>query len=147
MRQQRLYDFGLKLTNPRKVIINLLKNTDKHLSAEEIYLDAIKTNPSIGLTTVYRTLDLFFQIGMVQKYDFGDDRARYELTDNPFKNQHHHHLVCVKCRTIVDYTDFVNEELELMNKTEKILSEKYQYKIFHHTIHFYGVCTHCRPVQ
>ncbi|MBN2412855.1 transcriptional repressor [candidate division KSB1 bacterium] len=142
--QKRLYDFGYRLTSPRQIIINILRNTDKHLSAEDIYIDAIKTNPSIGLTTVYRTLDLFSQIGVVQKFDFGEGRARYELTNNPLKKDHHHHLVCVNCKSIIDYTDFVNEELELMNKTEKALSEKYQFNIFHHTINFYGMCSKCR---
>jgi len=142
--QKRLYDFGYRLTNPREIIINILRNTDKHLSAEDIYIDAVKTNPSVGLTTVYRTLDLFSQIGVVQKFDFGEGRARYELTNNPLKKDHHHHLVCVKCKSIIDYTDFVNEELELMNKTEKALSEKYQFNIFHHTIHFYGKCSKCQ---
>ncbi len=142
--QKHLYDFGYRLTSPREIIINILRNTDKHLSAEDIYIIAVKTNPSIGLTTVYRTLDLFSQIGVVQKFDFGDGRARYELTNNPLKKDHHHHLVCVNCKSIVDYTDFVNEELELMNKTEKALSEKYQFNIFHHTINFYGMCSKCR---
>lgn len=145
--QKRLYDFGYRLTSPRQIIINILRNTDKHLSAEDIYIDAVKTNPSIGLTTVYRTLDLFSQIGVVQKFDFGEGRARYELTNNPLKKDHHHHLVCVNCKSIIDYTDFVNEELELMNKTEKALSEKYQFNIFHHTINFYGMCSKCRAKE
>ncbi|HDQ44119.1 MAG TPA: transcriptional repressor [bacterium] len=142
--QQRLCDYGFRLTNPRAMIIGILRNTEKHLSAEEIYIDAVKINPSIGLTTIYRTLDLFTQIGVVQKFDFGDGRARYELTNNPLKKDHHHHLVCVKCKTIIDYTDFVHEELELMNKTEKALSRKYRFNIYHHTVHFYGICSQCQ---
>ncbi len=143
--QEHLCNSGFRLTNPREIIIGLLRNTDKHLSAEEIYLKAVQVNPSIGLTTVYRTLDLFSQIGVVQKFDFGDGRARYELTNNPLKKDHHHHLVCVKCKTIIDYSDFIQEELELMNRTEKELSQKYQFTIMHHTIHFYGICHKCRP--
>jgi len=96
------------------------------------------------LTSIYRTLDLFTQIGVVQKFDFGDGRARYELTNNPIKKDHHHHLVCIKCKTIIDYTDFLNEELELMKKTEQALSEKHNFRILHHTIHFYGLCNNCR---
>ncbi len=142
--QQRLCDSGFRLTNPRQVVMQILRNTDKHLSAEDIYVEAIKSNPPVGLTSIYRTLDLFVQMGIVQKFDFGDGRARYELTNNPIKKDHHHHLVCIKCKTIVDYTDFVNEELELMKKTEQALSEKYQFKILHHTIHFYGLCNNCR---
>ena len=64
---QRLHEAGFRLTGPRKIIINILCSTAKHLSAEDVYVKALKINPSIGLTTVYRTLDLFYQIGVVQK--------------------------------------------------------------------------------
>ena len=96
---QRLYGAGFRLTNPREIIVHILSDTDEHLSAEDIYVKALKVNPSIGLTTVYRTLDLFNQIGVVQKFDFGDGKARYELTKNPQKKEHHHHLVCMLCKT------------------------------------------------
>ena len=99
---QRLHDAGFRLTNQREIVIKIMQNTEKHLSADEIYLEASKINPSLGLTTVYRTLDLFNQIGVVQKFDFGDGKARYELTNDPQKEEHHHHLVCVQCKTIID---------------------------------------------
>jgi len=141
---QQLSKMGFRMTNPRSIIINILNKTDKHLSAEDIYLKALKVNPSIGLTTVYRTLDLLNQIGVVQKFDFGDGKARYEHTKNPKKKEHHHHLVCIRCKTIIDYSDFVKEELELMEKTEQELSKKYRFNILHHTIDFYGICTKCQ---
>jgi len=140
----RLHDAGFRLTHPREIIINILRNTDKHLSAEDIYIKALKINPSIGLTTVYRTLDLFNQIGVVQKFDFGDKRSRYELIKNPQKQEHHHHLVCIQCKTIIDYNNFMKEELELMNKTEKALSKIHHFMIMHHVINFYGLCKNCQ---
>jgi len=142
--QKRLYSADFRLTNPRKIIINILSNTDKHLSAEDIYVKALKVNPTIGLTTVYRTLELFNQLSVVQKFNFGDGKARYELTNNPKKKKHHHHLICSKCKTIIDYTDFMKNELYLMNKTEKVLAEKHNFKIMSHTIHFYGLCEKCQ---
>lgn len=144
--QHRLNNAGFRLTNPREAVINILKATDKHLSAEDVYVQALTVNPSIGLTTVYRTLDLFTRIGVVQKFDFGDGKARYELTSNPSKKDHHHHLVCMNCKSIIDYTDFLHEELELMKKTEKALSRKHNFKIAHHTVHFYGFCDQCRKI-
>ena len=141
--QNRLNDAGFRLTSPRGLVMTILRQTSQHLSAEDIYIRAVSLNSSIGLTTVYRTLDLFTQIGVVQKFDFGDGKARYELTYNPQKKEHHHHLVCMKCKSIVDYTDFIKEEIELMKKTEKALSDKYRFKIIHHTIHFYGLCEKC----
>ena len=142
--QHRLNNAGFRLTNPREVVMNVLRKTDKHLSAEDVYVQALSVNPSIGLTTVYRALDLFTQIGVVQKFDFGDGKARYELTTNSIKKEHHHHLVCMKCKSITDYHDFMEEELELMKKTEKALSKKHHFKIMHHTIHFYGLCENCQ---
>ncbi len=141
---QRLHDAGFRVTNPRETVIAVLRRTEKHLSAEDIYVSALKENPSIGLTTVYRTLDLLHQIGVVQKFEFGDGKARYELIHNPQKKEHHHHLVCMHCKTIIDYTNFMKEELELMNKTEKQLSKKHNFKILHHTISFYGICEKCQ---
>lgn len=149
--QNRLNDAGFRMTHPRGLVMNILRKTDKHMSAEDVYVRALDINPSIGLTTVYRTLDLFTQIGVVQRFDFGDGKARYELVSNPLKSNqqqhHHHHLVCLKCKSIFDYTDFMKEEVELMNKTEKALSKKYQFKITHHTIHFFGLCQKCRESQ
>ena len=144
---QRINDAGFRLTNPRNIIINILRKTSKHLSAEDVYLKALKINPSIGLTTVYRTLDLLHRIGVVQRSDFGDKRARYELINNPTKEEHHHHLVCVRCNKIIDYTDFLKEELELMKKTEKELSKKHHFKITHHAVDFYGLCEKCQKIK
>ena len=141
---QRLHDAGSRLTMPRESILQILSDTSEHLSAEDIYLKALRVNPSIGLTTVYRTLDLFHQIGIVQRFDFGDGKARYELTNNPQKKEHHHHLICMRCKKIIDYSNFIKEELELMNKTEKELSKKHHFHIMHHVIDFYGLCGKCK---
>lgn len=142
--QNRLNDAGFRLTNPRELVMGILRETEAHLSAEDVYVKALQINPSIGLTTVYRTLDLFTQIGIAQKFDFGDGKARYELASSPNKKGHHHHLVCLKCKSIIDYSDFMQEELELMKKTEKALSKKHHFKIMYHVIHFYGLCNACR---
>lgn len=142
--QNRLFNAGFRLTNPRALVMSILRQTNEHLSAEDIYRKALGMDPSVGLTTVYRTLDLFYQIGVVQKFDIGDGKTRYELTNNPLKKDHHHHLICQRCKSIIDYTDFMNEELEFMKKTENALSARYQFDISHHIIHFYGICSQCR---
>ena len=136
--------FGARLTESREIIINILSNNNEHLSAEDVYLKAHKKNPSIGLTTVYRTLDLLTQMSIVQKFDFGDGRSRYELIKNSSEQNHHHHLVCVKCKRIINYMEFVKDELDLINKTEKELSKKHNFKIMNHIIHFYGLCENCQ---
>jgi len=129
---------------PRQVILEVLSNTEEHLSAEEIYLLIHKVYPNIGLTTVYRTLDLLVDMGLVFKFDFGDKRARYELSQGPASKKHHHHLICTKCGRIIDYTDFIDEERELLQRTEAGLSEKYNFKVTSHLIQFYGLCDECQ---
>lgn len=145
--QNRLRNFGAKRTIARQLVLEILQKTDEHLSAEEIFMEAHKNNPSIGLTTVYRTLELYTQMGITQKFDFGDKKARYELTENPEGKKHHHHLVCMRCCSIIDYDDFVDEEEALVRKTEKKLSEKYDFKITGHMLRFYGICGTCREKE
>ena len=142
--QGRLKGCGYRITLPRRAILNVLSKTCRHLSAEEIYLEVHKRYPAVGLTTVYRTLDLLVGVGMVFKFDFGDRRARYELSEGADGLNHHHHLICTICGRITDYTDFINEEIELLEQTEKGLAKKYNYKITKHLIQFYGVCDMCQ---
>jgi Fur family ferric uptake transcriptional regulator len=135
---------GYRLTAPREAILNVLSKTSEHLSAEEIYMAVHKTYPAIGLTTIYRTLELLVQMGFVFKFDFGDKRARYELAEGLQGKQHHHHLLCTECGKIVDYIDFIDDEKELISQTEKGLSKKFSFKITNHLIQFYGICEKCQ---
>ena len=141
----RLKGCGYRLTLARQAILDVLTRTKKHLSAEEIYHEVYKIYPASGLSTVYRTLELLVQIGLVNKFDFGDGRARYELeaeTEDE-KHHHHHHLVCIQCQRVINYTDFIDEEVELLRKTERGLSKKYNFKIKKHILQFYGLCDKC----
>ncbi|MCK4814549.1 transcriptional repressor [bacterium] len=140
----RFRGYGYRLTLSREAILNVLGRTSKHLSAEEIYLKVHKIYPSSGLSTVYRTLELLVQVDLVFKFDFGDGRARYELIRNLEGQDHHHHLVCISCNRVVDYTDFIEDETSSLKKTEKNLSAKYNFKIMKHLIQFQGLCDKCR---
>lgn len=129
-------------TAPREVILDLLSRTSKHMSAKEIYADLLKMYPGIGLTTVYRTLDLLYRTGLINKFDFGEGQSRYEFKSGG-KKEHHHHLICTKCGKIIDYSDFVDEELELIKKVEATLEKRHNFKPSDHNIEFYGVCEKC----
>ncbi|MBD3264863.1 MAG: transcriptional repressor [Candidatus Omnitrophica bacterium] len=142
--REELKKSGYKVTPARTAIIDLLSNSKKHLSAEDIFLKIHNISPNIGLTTVYRTLEVLVETGMVCKLDFGDRRARYEFSQGIEKEKHHHHLVCTNCNRIIDYTDFIEDEIELLKKTEKGLSKKYKFEIKNHIIQFYGLCNECR---
>lgn len=138
---------GLRFTGPRRAILNVLNHTTDHLSAEEIYLAVHREYPAIGLTTVYRTLELLVEMGLVYKLQFGDGRARFELVHSPQKPGHHHHLICLHCKRIIDYNDFISEELQLLEKVEKSLAEKYHFKILNHRMEFYGICEDCQKTM
>lgn len=135
---------GYRLTVAREAILDVLSKTSKHLSAEDTYLEIHKTYPNIGLATVYRTLELLVQTGLVLKFDFGDGKARYELSESPKGTRHHHHLICTSCNRVIDYTDFIDDEIELLSRTEKGLSQKFNFRITNHLIQFYGLCDKCQ---
>jgi len=136
----------LRITEPRRIIMEVLADTKEHISAEEVYMQVHKEYPNVGLTTVYRTLDLLEEMGVVVKLHFGDGRSRYELIESLTKPGHHHHLVCTNCKRVVDYDDFVDEEVELLKKVERELSKRHGFQIMGHVIQFFGKCSHCRRV-
>jgi len=140
----RLKENGYRLTMPRRIILDILNRANKHPSAEEIYLEAREIYPNIGMTTVYRTLDVLARVGLIQKFDFGDGRARYELIREPDDETHHHHVVCKGCGKVIDYNDFFDEETELIRKAKRGLFEKFGFKVTDHVIQFYGLCNECQ---
>jgi Fur family ferric uptake transcriptional regulator len=135
---------GYRLTAPRKAVLDYLQSTGEHVSAEDVYM-AIKDHcPSIGLTTVYRTLELLASMGVVVKAVFGDGRARFELAALHGGKEHHHHLVCTSCGRIVDYSDFVENECNTICNLEKALSDKFGFAVTSHAVQFYGLCGVCQ---
>ena len=140
----RFHGCGYRLTVPRQAILNVLSKTSEHLSAEDVYIAVHTIYTNVGLTTVYRTLELLAQMGIIYKFDFGDRRARYELSEGSKGKKHHHHLVCTNCGRVIDYADFIDKEVELLNKTEKGLAKRYNFEINNHLIQFYGLCSECR---
>lgn len=138
----RLKGCGYRITIGRQAILDILAAEESHLSAEDIYTRIRKACPGIGLTTVYRTIDILNDMGLVHRLDFGDGRSRYELAEGP-KKRHHHHLICTGCNKAINYTDFIEEEIKLLKETEKGLSKKYKFRITGHRIEFYGLCERC----
>jgi Fur family transcriptional regulator, ferric uptake regulator len=141
---QNFAEKGLRLTAPRKAVINILSKDINHPTVEEIYLQVHKKYPSIGMMTVYRTLDLLVEWRIVHKFDFSEGKARYELIDHPEGLGHHHHLICQECKKIINYTDFIDEEYMLIQKLEKRFARKHKFHINNHIIEFYGVCNNCK---
>jgi len=138
-----LKDRASRWTLPRQIVFDFLKRSSSHLSAKEIYNALHRSYPGIGLATIYRTLELLFQSGLIRKISCGDGQSRYELKTQNLAG-HHHHLICLGCGRIIDYQDFAEEELQLVKKTEKVLAKKYNFLIKDHNIEFFGLCEKCR---
>jgi Fur family transcriptional regulator, ferric uptake regulator len=134
---------GYRITRGRKAILEVLAGAEGHLSAEDIYLKVHPVLPAIGLTSVYRTLEILSRLGLIFRFDFGDGRGRFELAEAPGGERHHHHLVCTGCGRVIDYKDFIDKEKALLKKTEAGLSKKYRFRITNHQIQFYGLCDQC----
>lgn len=132
-----LKEKGFKLTPQRRSVLNIiLENHGKHLSAEEIY-DLVKLCcPEIGLATVYRTMQVLDELGLVYKHNFDDGRTRYEITQN--EDHQHHHLVCKKCGRVFEV------EEDLLEQLEQQVEKKYDFSITDHNVKFFGYCSSCR---
>ena len=138
----KLSKYCCRLTKPRQAILDILNHTGRHLSAEQIYKKASKISLKVGLATIYRNLELLVRIGLIWKFDAGDNKARYEIAKRP-EESHHHHLICKKCNSIIDYSDSVDNEKDFIREREKNLSSKYNFKIENHCIDFFGLCYKC----
>lgn len=126
-----------KLTSQRKEILNLmLDENNKYLSCEEIYEIIKKNNIDIGLATVYRTIQVFEKIGIVNKFYLDNSSFRYELVKDD-KMHNMHHIICEKCSKI----DEIEEDL--LENLEKVVIEKYKFKIKNHNLNFIGLCFEC----
>ncbi|MCD6413533.1 MAG: transcriptional repressor [Elusimicrobia bacterium] len=132
--------WGRRMTVPRREILEVLTSGAKHFSAEEIYLEVRRKYPGIGLTTVYRTLEILVQAGVVSKFNFGDGRARYEFADTDKKN--HCHVICSNCGRIIDCEN-LSGEVDFEGVIRK-LSKKLGFKINGYHLRFYGLCEECK---
>ena len=120
---------GLRMTDQRRTIATVLEASDDHPDVEELYGRASGVDPRISIATVYRTVKLFEEAGILEKVDFGDGRARYEDAER----DHHDHLIDLQTGKVIE---FVDPEIEALQ--EKIAA-KLGYKLKGHKLELYGV--------
>ncbi len=120
---------GLRMTEQRRVIARALSMSEDHPDAEELYERASKIDPNISLATVYRTVRLFEEAGIIERHDFRDGRARYEEATE----EHHDHLIDVKSGEVIEFVDEEIEQLQLK------IAQKLGYKLVDHRLELYGV--------
>ena len=133
--EQKCLDKGVKLTEQRKIIAKVISESkteygeSDHPDVDELYSRVSKIDPKISIATVYRTVKLFEEAGILTKHDFKGGKARYEA----MIESHHDHLIDIKTGEIIE---FVDDEIE---KLQKKVAEKYGYKLVDHKLELYGV--------
>ena len=120
---------GVKLTDQRKIIAKIMSEAQDHPDVNELYIRVSKIDPKISIATVYRTVKLFEEAGIVTKHDFKGGKARYEEVSEG----HHDHLIDVNTGEIIE---FVDEEIE---ELQKKVAEKYGYNLVDHKLELYGI--------
>lgn len=130
-----LLENDYRFTKQREEILEVfLKYKEKHFNAEELLDILKKRDKDIGLATVYRNLELFHRLGILNQLDFNDAFKYYELN---LAERHHHHLICINCDRIIEFND------QVLGDFEEELEKRYDFEIKDHIIKFYGICHNC----
>ncbi len=127
--EQKCQEKGLKMTEQRRVIAQVLAESQDHPDVELLHARANKIDKGISIATVYRTMKLFEEADIIQRHDFGDGRARYEERSE----EHHDHLIDLRSGKVIEFT---NEEIE---KLQHIVAETLGYKLVDHRLELYGI--------
>ena len=127
--EQKCLAKGVKLTEQRKTIAKIMSDSQDHPDVDELYRRASKIDSKISIATVYRTVKLFEEAGIVAKHDFKGGKARYE----ELNEGHHDHLIDIKTGEIIE---FVDDEIE---KLQQKVAEKHGYKLVDHKLELYGI--------
>ena len=127
--ERRCIDQGMKMTEQRRVIARVLSNADDHPDVEEVHRRSAEEDSRISIATVYRTMRLFEEAGIVARHDFGDGRARY----GEASSAHHDHLIDIKSGEVIE---FRNEEIE---RLQAEVAKAHGYRLVDHRLELYAV--------
>src|SRR4026209_2302765 len=129
---------GMKRTSQRDLILEVFLRTEDHLSNEDLYRLVKQEDPTVGQTTVYRTLKILTEAGLAREVRFGDGRTHYE---HNYKHQHHDHMICSECGKIIE---FYSAELEALQDK---MAARHGFEITQHHLRMIGVCADCQRAQ
>ncbi len=127
--EQLCIERGMKMTEQRRIIARVLSDADDHPDVEDLYQRSVKLDPKISIATVYRTVRLFEEAGLLDRHDFGDGRSRYEQASD----DHHDHLVDVQSGAIIEFHDQEVEELQ------RQIAARLGYSLIGHRMELYGM--------
>ena len=133
--QDKLNRSGLRLTHPRQVVMSVLEAASIPLSPQSIYQRSLNAQEEIGLVSVYRTLDLLTELGLVRRVHGHDECQGYVLASPG----HHHHVVCRQCEAAVEFTG-----MEDLSALVDRIQEQTGFTIDEHLLQFYGLCPACQ---
>ena len=122
-------DKGMRMTEQRRVIARVLSTSEDHPDVEELHRRAHAIDPHISIATVYRTVRLFEESGIIERHDFRDGRSRYEEAPE----HHHDHLIDMKTGTVIEFTD---DDIEAL---QNAIAKRLGYKLVDHRLELYGV--------
>ena len=125
---------GYRITPQRMMILESIENSDTHITAEDIYAEVIKKYPRVNISTVYRTLELLKQLGLIYEIDLGEGKVGY----HPEGKGHHHHLICRKCHSIID----INESS--LFSVKAVLLQAFDFDADLKHLALFGLCEKCR---
>ena len=133
---------GSKLTKQRKQILNIMiEHSEEHFCADSLHALVSTVDDSIGIATIYRTLELFEKLKIVRNVKIKNDMTNYyDLVDLSEGHHLHHHLICQKCQKIIE----IDDELE---QYERYIFEKYGFLVNDHDLTFYGICSDCQKTS
>ena len=120
---------GLRITEQRRIIARVLSEAEDHPDVEALHARASAIDSGISIATVYRTVRLFEEAGILERHEFGDGRARYEAVSET----HHDHLIDVESGKVIEFTD---DDLEAL---QKLIAERLGYRLVDHRMELYGV--------
>jgi len=129
----KLTEQGYRLTPQRMMILSAIENSNDHISAEEIYTQVVTKYPHINISTVYRTLELLKELGLVTETNLEEGRVRY----HPADKGHHHHLVCQECGAIIDLDESV------LSSLKSALFREYKFSADLRHLAIFGRCANC----
>jgi Fur family transcriptional regulator, ferric uptake regulator len=128
---------GLRRTTQRDLIMEIFLRTEDHLTSEDLYWLVQKEDPTVGHTTVYRTLKLLTEAGLAREVRFGDNKTYYE---HHYNHQHHDHMICTECGKVIE---FFSEDIENLQDE---MADKFGFRPTHHSLRMWGVCSDCQMI-
>ena len=140
--KQKLAERQHKMTPQRQTVLQIfLDHPGEHLSAEDVHDILREKKAEIGLATVYRSLELLSDLGILQKMEFGDGCSRYEVNATDPNRHHHHHLICTKCGKVEEFDE------DLLDDLERHIEQKIGFHTRDHQVKFFGVCKECQEKE